>query len=617
MRIHLVLGALALVACKGGDDTAVAPPTWCSGQTTHQWDPDGAEEPDFFPAPNLFVADSSTPTGWALEFTDERVPWRVNAPGVLAESMDLFNEMSGTGTSGGVLVRFSAPVGPVPASADESLAAPGWQLWDLDANERVPFEIEAHPQPDAVTVWPLRPLRRDTRHAFVLTAAAQDASGGCIAPAEPTKQLLYGEVSDPSLETAATWSRDALDQLGIAPGDVSAITVFHTHNDIVDVEAAAAAIKAEPVSWRSRGDCSEQSNGMIRCEGSFEIMDFRDDRGVVDASLEPRRGELPVTMWLPPDTDGPVPVILYGHGLGGARTQGNFATFAANTTPYAVVAIDSVEHGDHPFKSADSTFGDTFAFMGIDVATFQVDGYAVRGNFDQTALDRLRLIELLKADPDLDGDGTDDIDPGRMGYVGVSLGGITGNKLLALSSDIDAAVLSVPGARLLSLLLEMDVLDSFLPAITTAIGGPDALALYHGIAQHPIDPSDPGTFATHVLHDRWDDAPAPHVLMQVAMADEVVDPTAGHTLARALDIPHMQPVAQTVPLLPVVTDNPVQGNLNGSTAAFFQFSTVTYGGREQEATHVDTPFSTEYRLQTADFLQDWVNGDTPRVFNPY
>lgn len=617
-RFLPLLAMLAGAGCAGDDNKpAGTPPAWCAGSTTHEWDPTDADEPDFFPPPNLFVADASTPTGWALDFSDARVPWRPAVPSLLAASMDLFNEMSGTGTSGGLLLRFSAPLGPVPETAEESLTSAGWQLWDLDRDERVPFEVEHHQYGDAVTIWPLRPLARDTRHAFIVTTDATDASGGCMAPEPETRSLLWGEVTDPTLTLAATWSRAAVDQLGMDPGDVTALTVFHTHDDVADTLAAADQIRDEPVSWTSRGACAEQSGGLLRCEGSMEILDFRDERGLIDADLEPRRGTLPVTSWIPMDATGPLPVVVFGHGLSGTRSQGSMATFATSDAPYVVVAIDSAEHGDHPFQDSDGGYGGVLSFMGIDMESFTVDGYAVRGNFDQTALDRLRLIELLKADPDLDGDGAADIDPNRIGFLGVSLGGITGTKLLALSSDIDAAVLSVPGGRLLSLLLEMDVLGTFLPAIVEATGGQQALTRYHAIAQHPLDGSDPATYAPHILNDRFDDAPAPHLLVQVAMADEVVDVSAGHILARALDIPHMEPVAEEVSLLEVTDADPVRGNLDGRTAAFFQYATVTSSGADVPATHIDTPFSVEYRRQTRQFLLDWLAGDTPRVMNPY
>ena len=213
-----VLVTLAGLACNGDPDTTVGPPpVWCDGATAHEWDPVGATEPDFFPPPNLFVSDQDSATGWALDFSDARVPWRPAVPALLAESIDLFNEMSGTGTSGGILVRFSAPIGAVPETAEDSLANAGWQLWDLDRDVRVPFEVELHQYGDAMTVWPLQPLARDTRHAFVVTTAAADASGDCMAPVAETQSLLWGDVSDPGLTLAATWSRAAVAQLGLDP----------------------------------------------------------------------------------------------------------------------------------------------------------------------------------------------------------------------------------------------------------------------------------------------------------------------------------------------------------------------------------------------------------------
>ena len=242
----------------------------------------------------------------------------------------------------------------------------------------------------------------------------------------------------------------------------------------------------------------------------------------------------------------------------------------------------------------------------------------MRGNFDQTTLDRLRLLRLLREQPDLDGDGIPELDPSRIGYLGISLGAILGPELLALDGDIEGAVLSVGGARLMSIVTESGILADFEELITALVGSPEHFDRLVTVAQHIVDPVDSGGWATHVLRDRYDDAPAPHILLQVGMHDDVVPPVSGHMLARAFAAPHLEPVVEAVSLLEVIDEEPLVGNgPDGETVAFFQFEEVTRNGETGPAYHVATPSSDEGKLQLQHFLETWAVDGIPEVVDPY
>jgi hypothetical protein len=258
-------------------------------------------------------------------------------------------------------------------------------------------------------------------------------------------------------------------------------------------------------------------------------------------------------------------------------------------------------------------------FLGIDLANFAIDSRAIRGNFDQTNIDRLRLIALLRSDPDIDGDGTDDIDPERIGYVGASLGAMCGAGLLALSPDLDAAALIIGGARLIAIVTDTDAIADFRPVIDSLVGGPNIFDRIMPVAQHLIDASDPGTWAAHVLKDRFDDRTPPSVVAPVGMADEVVPPAAGRALARALGIPHLAPVVQRVELIDVIESGPVEGNwADGErTAAYFQFDRVTVNDRVREARHVDSAKCDETAHMIRTFFGAWADGEVPVIEDPF
>jgi hypothetical protein len=231
-------------------DEPEVPPAWCEGATGHRWVRDGAEEIDLFPDGLLEVADASTPTGVRLSVDPERAPWVGSVPPFMADAADGLSDLSGFGTTGGVLLRFDAPVTAAPGSAEESVESAGWMLVDLDTPDlaRVPFEARVVEDGLTVMLWPLRPMRSGARHALVLTTAAEAADGGCISPTDTTRALLYGTSDDPVVAEAAPRYRAALDDLGLRPDDVSVVSVFTTHDDTDVLRDLAAAESSVPVS---------------------------------------------------------------------------------------------------------------------------------------------------------------------------------------------------------------------------------------------------------------------------------------------------------------------------------------------------------------------------------
>ncbi len=594
------------------------PPAWCEGATAHSWDPWTAEEVQLFPDGLLEVADDSTPTGRRIDASVERAPWADDLPALLGPAVLAAEDLSGFGTLGAVLVRFSAPVSDAPATVNESLEGP-WMLVDMASGERVPFEAQVLEGGLTALIWPLRPLARGTEHAFVLTTEATAYDGDCVAPAPATQQLLYGDEAlvDPLFAEAAPRYRQAVDALGLRPEDVSVLTVYTTHDDVQVARQLAAAVPDHPVSWIGAPSCAVDG-ATLSCEARLTVLDHRSELGLIDPDVEPVEAEIPVTIWLPDREGGPWPVCVYGHGLGSRRSEGALVAEAMGDAGYAVVAMEAVDHGDHPSARGGGSTDDAMRFLGLDLEALSLDVRALRGNFDQTNLDRLRLINLLKTAPDLDGDGAAELDPDRMFYLGASLGAILGPQLLALSSDIDGSVLSVGGAQLITIVTDTEQLEDYTDLIALLVGSVERFDRLTAVAQHIVDPVDSGTYAPHVLRDRWDGAPAPHLLVQVAMDDTVVPPSSGFALARALDIPHMEPVVETVELLTLTDDDPVVSNLpEDTTAAFFQFDRVTYNSTLQSAAHTATPKSEEGTLQWHTALSTWVRGDPVEIIDPY
>ena len=600
-----------------GADVEPVEPSWCVSPTAHLWDP-GSAELDLFPDGTTLIEDPDTPTGVRVLLDAESAGWVTEVPDLLADAVEGVNALSGFGSQGGYLLRFSAPVVGPPQGANATVDDAGWQLWVVDGESatRVPFETDIFEDNTTFILYPLQPLPLGAQAVLAVTTAAEDAEGGCIAPAEATRDLLTGRGT--RAEHSARYI-DALGAVGLTPSEISALTVFRTHNDIGPSIDAAREIAGLDVGWDDFGDCVPFEEGMVECTARITLRDYRNADGYISEGVTQQTWQAPLTVWLPEERSGPLPAVIFGHGLNGDRDQGRDAARRLVDGPRAVFALDALEHGDHPSVPADSALESAFRFLGLDLDNLSLDAFAARGNFEQTALDRLQLLRAILTNPDIDGDGTDDIDPDAVAYFGVSLGAIMAPQFLALQSDVDAAVLSVGGARLLTVATGSSLLADFDGLIALVVGSRELFDRLVPIAQHVVDPADSGVWAPLVMHRRLDDATPPSVLAQVALSDEVVPPLSGRALGRALDVPIVGEERAPIELLEPAPEVPLVGNFaeGARTAGFFQFDRITRGGEVTAATHVPTATSPEATLQLKHFFETWEAGGAPEILDPY
>ena len=263
------------------------------------------------------------------------------------------------------------------------------------------------------------------------------------------------------------------------------------------------------------------------------------------------------------------PVIIFGHGLGDSQYGGSSAVapiMASNG--FAIIAINAVGHGYGPDSTvivrlkngqqvqltaggrsiADST-GTIQASSGCVLLN---DGLGIRDCLRQTAIDLMQLVRVLKSGVDLDGDGTVDVDPNRIYYIGQSLGSLYGTLLMAIETNLSFATLNVGGGSV------MDIARSspaFQPLIQQGLGlGADFNAsnvprdqpvkivdspLAIGI-QNTLDGidwagmiGDPLAYAPLLRPSRFTALPAKRVLFQFGIGDQTVPNSTEFALVRA------------------------------------------------------------------------------------
>ncbi len=599
----------------------------CTGKTTLLYDPAGPKQITTFPDEFYTVDDPKTATGVRVQF-DPALPWIKNGPKILTRAFEDMNALDGWGVTAAVTFRFDAPVGMGLPSGPTSVDAAGLLFADLGPigkplpkPERVPFEAQLTDDGKTVLLWPMRPLRPKHRHAVVWTHGQKADDGGCIQPSLALQKILRNEGGDPRLDRVSWRAQDALGALGVKPGEVSALAVFTTQSTVDLSVKIAQHIATQKFAWSGPAKC-EDGPIFRKCDRPFVAQDYRDGRVVVDGTPQ-KPWTLMVSVWLPAAAKGPVPAAVYGHGLGSGRSQGKALAELAAPQGIATVGIDAPAHGDHPGTNPkpQGTLPTVIQFFGLDVATVSVDGLKLRDHWRQATYDKLQLVQLLLADPDVDGDGKPDLDTQKLMYLGVSLGGIMGSELLALTPHLKAAVLSVPGARVSSIISDSQEFAPLIFAFKPEGTSDGDVIRFFPMLQTLLDAGDAGAYAPHVLKDRLPGAgPPPHVLMQMSMNDEIVPNTANRVLARALGLGHAPPVAGAVGLIPLIGKLPVKGNAAGGvTGVLFQFdrATTQKGKPPEPSAHGNVPKCAEAMAQDLHFLGSWMKDGVAEVIDPY
>jgi hypothetical protein len=609
------------VSSEGGLEEATSDPSsspqidlFAGCSTRWRYDPERGDELYAFPDDYYRVSGSEERAAY-IRIDEERAPWISRVPRFTTRSFSTFEMIDGYGLNAGIFLRFTHPISPPPEGGEASLSADRLMLVAFTDSgvRRIPYQARLGDEGHDLYMRPLRPLDSGAQHAVVMTDAYLDAEGGCVRPSASFEEMLkMGADSRIATGLDLLSTHMELDQRSIV-----AMLPFTTHTKLDLMAEVAQDIQRHDYQWLTPPSCQSEER-WIRCDGLFEAFDYRAPKVVLSPTPQ-STWSLPVTVWMPIERSDPAPVIIGGHGINSDREQ--LTELVAQMVPlgYAVIAVDAVEHGDHPSRDPDATDLDALRILGISLEETQIDMNALRGHFNQTTFDRLQLIELIRGAPDVDQDAIPDLDIEQLGYFGISLGALMGPSLIALSDEIEIAVLAVGGGDLVEFALGNPTVQPLLPILAQIAGSRGHLDRAILTLQSLLDPADPNTFASRVLQRRLNDVSLPpHVLLFVSPYDETVPPQNGHSLARALRLPHIPAVVDPVELLEVESQSPIIGNIvEGVTAGFFQLDRVTVGDQRVRSDHDNAPYSPEAIYQYVHFFESWRAGGVAELIDPY
>ena len=141
---------------------------------------------------------------------------------------------------------------------------------------------------------------------------------------------------------------------------------------------------------------------------------------------------------VPDNVKQPMPVVILLHGLGDRKTvdyiQAGHDYFAKNG--FAVMRIDIANHGARVEHDYEFDLTDGYRYWTRDIIS-------------QTVFDLRRTIDFLQTRPE--------IDAKRIGYFGISLGGVIGTIFCGVDDRVKVPIIALAGGNL-SLMFGVDAL---------------------------------------------------------------------------------------------------------------------------------------------------------------
>jgi dienelactone hydrolase len=296
--------------------------------------------------------------------------------------------------------------------------------------------------------------------------------------------------------------------------------------------------------------------------------------------------DVPFWLFFPKDTTKqPYPVVIIQHGINSRKEATLRLAPEFAEKGWATLVMDFPYHGEREVGFAPLEF--------IDIAY----PLKARSSFIQAASEHVQAILMLKNwQADIfpaGGDSQVDIDGTRVAYVGQSLGGIVGGISISASRHLRGGVVNVGGGGLI------DYVYDFLDQYGLVSLFPDHyFKQFSTIAQTILDAGDCINYAT-LARNPPEDWVTKSIIIQESIDDETVPNVVTDNLARAMFLPHLEPVERAVyGLTPTPAPQPRFGYTQYAPAHHNSLfgnpdtEVSTYRMREQANHFIETMFET-------------------------
>jgi hypothetical protein len=547
------------------------------------------------PWPNAIYlqTDATTATGYRLALSSETLPESATSKVPLDPTR--FNAADGFSPAGTLITYFAERIDSTSLVPETNIAASlkagsATVLVDMSTHQRVAHfsgvdENAVRPTDhQALLITPATRLLPNHRYAAAITRSIRTTTGGTPAAPPLFESIAAGNPPKDALSQAEAARMPAilaaLASAGVAQTDLLEAWDFVTGSDTY--------LTGHVLSMRDQGlsmvgpkgagytivgvDENLDSEVLRRVRGTFTVPQFIDNTDEskpeaqlsFDAKGDPvLRGsyQAPFTIIVPAvaATKGPLPVIVYGHGLFSTGESelgdatGSYVQDFANLEGYIVVATDWIGLSSHE-DPADPGSNNALGLVLNDMNDLPWITDRLQQALVNTMVLERTMVGRIVDDPSMTvtgvAGGAPVADASKVTYYGISLGGIMGMSFMGYDPDVARGALGC-GAGFWSTLFERSV--NWKLAEIVALGAyPDALQvqLLLALMQMQFDFSEPATVAPYVLRAPLAGVPKKQVLAQMGLGDAQVPNVAAEMIARTAGLPLLQaPVTEPYGLM--------------------------------------------------------------------
>ena len=634
MRYLLLLSLpVLLTACTHGDDTGAVdvPRGDCN-----PIDDGGCMFP--FPSSFYLKEDAATGSGYRVNFGPTSLP--ADRFG-LQMRPDAWNRRDGYSTLAPLYALLSGADVNSPGSlsfanlADYENADVTTVLLDAETGERVPHYIEREAFTDeasraALVLHPAVPLKHATRYVVGIRKLLGDDGSPVSAPGGFATLRDYSTTEDADLERQRNHYEDvifpALDAAGFDRAElqlawdfvtVSAESSRATVQSVRDAGIAAVPEDGPPytITETVENNCGAGEKVGRHITGELTVplyltdaapssMLNRDDPADPDSAVSQNgTAQVSFTIIVPCSVltaGAPAPLLQVGHGLFGSDTDIRWDPYTPVAEAAGMVMFATSWRG----MSSDD-YNAVTLMMAQDPSDFDIipDGLT-QGHLEAMLMARL-MQGAMVGDAALSLNDQPLIDPTQLRYYGVSLGSVLGGAQVAMSPDIDRAVMQISGMAFSTILTRSSAFSAFLLLLGAKYDDPADISLIVPLAQMLWDPVESSGWADQLVDGAAvggrDDR---RFLFQVGIGDDTVTSIGGAVYARTVGAGLITPAPRELfGVLPLTDPDVGSGVLEWD-----------YGYPEIEAPipavlgdanpHNHLPGEQSAQLQAAGFLRD-------------
>ncbi len=545
-----------------------------------------------FPSNAFLSADSSTVTGYRVNYTKTTIPGsgtfkQVEIPGL--------NRLDGMSPSTQILTAFDEDpvltgVANQSTIGESLLANHSTVLINLDTGEKIPHWVELDARtddkgPTIVYIRTLRGLEHNTAYGVGITGLTNE-SGNLLSPPSAFQALIDGNYTDaPDVEFRSERFEKlfvSLESMGYERQNLQAAWEFHTastesiiggmlhmREDALirlgvegigcNVTSSEDNFGADNMTFRRIRGTITTPQYLVSPDESRSLMN-RDDNGT---PIFTKYSEVPFTLVIPKvlaDNNMSGPIVVFCHGFMGTGESTISGGSRAWTQAYNVSFLATDWYG-----WSNSDYG-TVIDMLVDPAYFEYQA----DRLQQAMINKISMIRTIKGVcsdiPELYSGETKLVDTDEVYFMGYSLGGIYGPTLIALSPDIDRGVLWVGGSAFSSMVERSTNYNQFELIFNSVLGYPERnnRAVLISVAQQLWDATDSEIYLPFIV-DGYKDTLGPNNILTIHSVNDAQVPMLSSDRATR---------TAGIPVLNSSTRQPygveiVAGPINGSALVYF------------------------------------------------